>query len=70
MDVWAAGVLLFVMLIGSPPMAQAAPADWWFDCLLANQHELFWRAHEQTGHVLSDSAKGLEDLPLIIHLLH
>lgn len=58
-DVWATGVLLFVMLVGSPPMAQAAPMDWWFDRLLAEQHDLFWRAHQQTGHVLSDSAKDL-----------
>mmetsp|Transcript_16594 Transcript_16594/g.23308 ORF Transcript_16594/g.23308 Transcript_16594/m.23308 type:complete len:488 (+) Transcript_16594:53-1516(+) len=47
-DIWACGVILFIMLSGFPPFQKADHTDWWFDKLKSNRHHLFWRAHSRT----------------------
>jgi len=32
-DVWSAGIILFTMLAGHPPMEKATTSDWWFRAL-------------------------------------
>jgi len=58
-DVWAVGCVLFIMLFGAPCMNKAKPGDWWFDRLKEKRYNYFWRAHEQTGIVVSAEAKDL-----------
>lgn len=47
-DVWSAGILLFIMIAGFPPMQQAARGDWWYDRLYHRQLSHFWKAHMRT----------------------
>jgi serine/threonine protein kinase len=42
-DVWAAGVVLFLMIAGFPPYMQQG--DWWHNKLTTNRLHLFWAAH-------------------------
>jgi len=57
-DVWAAGVVLFIMLAQFPPFEAPRETDWWFNKLQTGRHELFWRAHCRKV----DFSEGAKDL--------
>lgn len=55
-DIWAAGIICFIMIAGFPPLQQATEQDWWFHKLKIKRHNLFWAAHTRTAQ-FSDTAK-------------
>lgn len=57
-DIWACGVILFIMIAGFPPYQQPHKTDWWFHKLMTKKHALFWKAHCRTAD-FSESAKDL-----------
>ena len=40
-DIWACGVILFVMIGGFPPMQEAKDSDWWYKHLKARKFRMF-----------------------------
>ena len=36
-DIWAAGVVLFIMYTGAPPLGEAIKGDWYFDRMRKKQ---------------------------------
>merc|ERR1719510_2417439 len=62
-DIFAAGVILFIMLAGFPPFQNANEKDWWFDKITKKKYKLFWMAHERTAN-FSKTAKDL-----LVHML-
>lgn len=57
-DIWASGVILFIMIAGFPPFQRPAMTDWWFNKLANNKHHLFWEAHSRSAY-FSDLLKDL-----------
>lgn len=55
-DIWAAGIICFIMIAGFPPLQQATEQDWWFHKLKVKRHNLFWAAHTRTAK-FSETAK-------------
>jgi len=55
-DLWACGVILFIMLAGFPPFQKPSTSDWWFNKLNSNKHALFWQAHSRSAY-FSDQTK-------------
>eukprot|EP01017_Pseudomicrothorax_dubius_P030828 TRINITY_DN3874_c0_g2_i1.p1 TRINITY_DN3874_c0_g2~~TRINITY_DN3874_c0_g2_i1.p1 ORF type:complete len:468 (-),score=110.18 TRINITY_DN3874_c0_g2_i1:124-1527(-) len=46
-DLFAAGVILFVMLSGSPPFNEASPNDPNYKLIVTNKHDSFWHSHSK-----------------------
>jgi serine/threonine protein kinase len=55
-DIWACGVILFIMLAGFPPFQKPDSSDWWFNKLMNGKHALFWQAHSRSAY-FSDQTK-------------
>jgi len=55
-DIWACGVILFIMLAGFPPFQKPELSDWWFNKLYNGKHALFWQAHSRSAY-FSDQTK-------------
>jgi len=59
-DIFAAGVILFIMLAGFPPFQNAVATDWWFDKLQKKKYKLFWMAHERTASFSPEAKEILQ----------
>jgi hypothetical protein len=57
-DVWAIGVILFILIAGFPPYQRPSNSVWWFKKLMTKKFDLFWMAHTRTAY-FSDVGKDL-----------
>lgn len=46
-DLFAAGIILFIMYTQHPPFTCAKPEDPFYKLICANRHDLFWKAHSK-----------------------
>jgi serine/threonine protein kinase len=46
-DLFAAGIVLFIMVAGSPPFGVAVPKDRFYKFICANRCDMFWRSHSR-----------------------
>ena len=46
-DLFATGIILFIMFTQHPPFTRAEPADPFYRLLCANRADLFWKAHSK-----------------------
>jgi len=61
-DLFAAGMILFIMLTGFPPFNKAEPKDFYYKCIAANRIDIFWNSHaknlkEKAGILTKDFKK-------------
>lgn len=47
MDIFAAGVILFIMYAGSPPFEKATPNDPYYSLIVGKKFATFWKAHSR-----------------------
>lgn len=46
-DLFAAGVILFILYSGSPPFEKATPTDPYYKVLMDKKHSVFWNGHSR-----------------------
>lgn len=47
-DIFAAGIILFIMYTGHPPFSKANPkTDPYYNCFFTNKQPAFWNAHRR-----------------------
>jgi len=46
-DLFASGIILFIMFTQHPPFTRAEPSDPFYRLLCANRADLFWKAHSK-----------------------
>lgn len=44
-DLFAAGIILFILYAGTPPFSRADPRDEFYKFICTNKHEGFWKSH-------------------------
>lgn len=47
-DLFASGIILFIMITQHPPFTVAKPEDPFYKLICANRHDLFWKAHSKS----------------------
>jgi serine/threonine protein kinase len=60
-DVFAAGVILFIMYAGNPPFEKATPSDPYYKILKEKKFDIFWKAHsrKRPADFFSETFKNL-----------
>lgn len=59
-DLFASGIILFIMVSGHPPFIKADPRDNLYKLICTNKHESFWKYHEKNKKtILSQPLKNL-----------
>jgi len=60
-DLFACGIILFIMFTQHPPFTRAEPSDPFYRLLCANRADLFWKAHSKNkpADFFSDDFKTL-----------
>jgi len=68
-DLFAAGVILFIMLTQHPPFQMAKAEDMYYKLLATNRADLFWKAHStrKAAGFFSESFKDLITSMLQLH---
>lgn len=46
-DIFATGVILFIMLAGNPPFEKATPTDPYYKLIKEKKYDVFWKAHSR-----------------------
>lgn len=44
-DLFSAGIILFIMISGKAPFNKADPSDRMYKLLCTNKHDIFWKLH-------------------------
>jgi serine/threonine protein kinase len=47
-DIFAAAIILFILVSGHPPFTTAEPKDPFYKCLAASRADIFWKTHCKT----------------------
>lgn len=60
-DIFAAGVILFIMYAGNPPFEKAAPNDPYYRLIKDKNYPVFWKAHSRRrpANFFSDEFKNI-----------
>lgn len=60
-DIFASGVILFIMYAGNPPFEKATPNDPYYKLVKDKRYDIFWKAHcrKRPAGYFSDSFKDL-----------
>lgn len=58
-DVWSAGVVLFILLTSFPPFQHAKKGDCWYDYVVGGRMDVFWDAQRECAEAMSSDAKDL-----------
>jgi serine/threonine protein kinase len=60
-DIFASGVILFIMYAGNPPFEKATPTDPYYKLIKEKKYDVFWKAHARKRPVgfFSESFKDL-----------
>lgn len=46
-DLFAAAIILFIMVAQHPPFTTAQPSDPFYRCLASNRADIFWKTHSK-----------------------